>query len=68
MTACKHEGHFINQGEWWCDLQFRDEKPNPIHLACDCIHCPDYEEYPEFKIFSSDNNITTIKWEKVSEI
>lgn len=66
--SCKHEGHFINQGEWWCDRQFKDEKPNSIHLACDCNNCPDYEEYPEAKYFTSENSATTIKWEKVSEI
>lgn len=72
--SCKHEGHLINQGEWWCNRQFKDEKPNPIHLACDCKNCPDYEEYPETEyitltsVNSDNSDITTIKWKKVSEI
>lgn len=40
--SCKHQGHLINQGLWWCNL--KDENGNQIHPECKCDDCQDKEE------------------------
>ncbi len=63
-TGCKHLGHQINQGIWWCNRQFDKDfmKTLPpygltIISECDCKNCP-YIEFGPFEI----------EWELVSEI
>lgn len=49
---CEHQGHLINQGIWWCNLQSEDKEPNQTHLNCDCKNCPDYKEYSATECYS----------------
>lgn len=39
---CKHHQHLINQGIWWCELQYDKSNPNiGYYMNCDCERCPE---------------------------
>ena len=66
---CKYMQQNVNQGIWWCDLQFKDKDSNTVHLNCDCRNCPDREEEDYGPLsFTTANSKSFIEWEKVSEI
>ena len=46
---CKHLGHLINQGIYWCN---KDNRRNPFK---ECDNCPYREELDEGEIYSTSN-------------
>ena len=54
MSMCVHQGHLINQGIHWCELQ-KAEYPD-----C-CQNCPEFEAVPEGVVTSTATSVTNIE-------
>ena len=54
MSMCVHQGHLINQGIHWCELQ------KPGYPDC-CQNCPEFEAAPEYVVTSTDAPVTNIE-------
>ena len=54
MSMCVHQGHLINQGIHWCELQ------KPGYPNC-CQNCSNFEAVPEGVVTSTAASTTSIE-------